>query len=215
LQKVLLTNSTGFVGGATVARLLSSTDAEVVAVVRAHSRTEGEARVHASIARFGLSAPVLLRRLRVLREGPGTPLDRVERVELSDVTHVVDAPAQASSTARDDVHHQDGGKPHACAARVRALPRLERFLTVGRAWICGASPSHVVHEREKECPEALAVVDRLASSVLGLLAQPRLAHARYRLWAGAEGGAFDASIDACVAPRVIAPATTSISLARA
>lgn len=199
MQKVLLTNSTGFVGGATVARLLSSTDAEVVAVVRARSRTEGEARVHASIARFGLSAPVLLRRLHVVRDGPGAPLDRADRVELSDVTHVVDAPAQASSTARDDVHHQDADTPHACAARVWALPRLERFLTVGRAWICGARPSHVVHAHETECPEALAVVGRLASSVLGLLAQPRLAHARYRLSAGAGGGSFDASIDACVA----------------
>ena len=149
MKKVLLTNSTGFVGGATVARLLSATDAEVVAVVRARSRTDGEARVHASVARFGSSAPVLLRRLNVLRDGPGAPHDRVD---LSDVTQVIDAPED------------------------------------GWAWICGNA-----------CPRAVAVGDRLASSILGLLARPRLAHARYRLWAGAGGGSFDALLHACVA----------------
>lgn len=179
-------------GSAAVARLLSTTDAEIVAVVRARGAGDEESLFHASVARFGSSAPVLLRRLRVVRERCGVPLDRAE---LSDVTHVVDVRARRSSTAA-------GAGRHACASRPGALPRLERFLTVERAWLCGATPAHVVHQNEQEndCPQALGVVvDRLAASVLRLLAQPRLAHARHRLSGGAREGSFDVSIDACTA----------------
>lgn len=196
LKKVLLTGSTSFVGGATAARLLSSTDTEVVALVRAPSEADGEQHVHASIARFGVSAPVLLRRLRVLHGGLGAPLDRAARADVSDVTHVLDAPGRTFSALRDDVRRTRGTPTHDCIERSIALPRVERILHVGTAWICGESPPHAIHERD--CPSAMAVVDRVASSVVRLLAQPRLAQARHRLSAGDGGSAFDTSIDACV-----------------
>lgn len=196
LKKVLLTGSTSFVGGATVARLLSSTDTEVVALVRARSETEGEGRVHASIARFGVSAPVLLRRLRVLHSGLGAPLDRTE---VSDVTHVLDALGPTLSAPRNDVRRGNVHTTHICIARLRALPRLERFLHVRRAWICGVSPPHSAHERD--CPKAMAVGDRVATSLVRLLAQPRLTLARHRLSVGEDGGAFHTSIHACVVTR--------------
>jgi hypothetical protein len=203
LQKVLITSSrsprssrsphggsrgVGLLGSAAVARLLSATDAEVVAVVRAHGGEDEESLFHAARAGCGAPAPVLLRRLRIVREGPGRAPDRVE---LSDVTHVVDVRAKRSSTAAD-------AGPHACAARFGPLPRLERFLTVQRTWLCGATPAHLVHE--SECSEAMGiVVDRLAASVLRLLAEPRLAHTRHRLSARTRGGSFDAAVDACTA----------------
>ena len=193
LKKVLLSGSTSFVGGAAAACLLSSTETEIVAVVRAQTESDGERRVHASIARFGVSAPVLLRRLRVLRGELGAPLDRAE---VSDVTHVLDAPGPTAPAPRDGVRLGSVDGTHICTERPRALPRLERFLRVGAAWICGVSPPHSVHERD--CPNAMAVVDRVASTLVRLLGQPRLAHARHRVTAGEDGGAFDASIDACV-----------------
>ncbi len=196
LKKVLLTGSTSFVGGATAARLLSSTDTEVIALVRARSEDDGERHVHASIARFGVSAPVLLRRLRVLPGGLRAPLGRAAGAEFSDVTHVLDAPAPTFSAPRDDVRRTHEDPTHVCVERSITMPRVERILHVGTAWICGESPPHALHDRD--CPSAMAVVDRVASSVVRLLAQPRLAHARHRLWAGQGGSAFDTSIDACV-----------------
>jgi NAD(P)-dependent dehydrogenase (short-subunit alcohol dehydrogenase family) len=199
LKKVLLTGATSFVGGATAARLLSSTDTEIVALVRARSEADGEQHVHDSIARFGVSAPVLLRRLRVLHGGLGAPLGRAAHADFSDVTHVLDAHARTFSAPRKDVRRADPGPAHDCIERSNALPRVERILHVVTAWICRATPPHADHERE--CPSAMAVADRVASSVVRLLAWPLLGHVRQRLWAGEGGGAFDTSIDACVLPR--------------
>jgi nucleoside-diphosphate-sugar epimerase len=152
LKKILLTGATGFVGGATAATLLSSTDAELVTLVRARSVADGEARVRASVARFGVD--VAASRLHVIAGDLGTHVDVRSRA-LSGVTHVVNAAAQTSFAARDDVRRTNVDGTVAFAAQMRALPRLERFLHVGTAWICGIDPPAVVHE--DDAPSASAV----------------------------------------------------------
>ncbi|CAL9657801.1 amino acid adenylation domain-containing protein [Streptomyces sp. enrichment culture] len=91
-HRILLTGATGFVGAHLLARLLSETRAEIVCTVRADGLPEATARVHAALARHGITPDAeASARLSALLADLGRPGLGLPRETLSDLTATCDA----------------------------------------------------------------------------------------------------------------------------
>ena len=165
---ILLTGATGFIGGATLARLLDHAPAAGCScspgtVVRRRPPTASANRWPGSSARSAATAAV--RSCEVI-PGDLTNSDSLGTGRFDEATHVLHLASEKKLAARrlDDVTHvlhlasntnlrSVRGVRHtnilgtlALAHRMRRAPRLERFLYVGTAYICGDGPERVVRE---------------------------------------------------------------------
>ena len=138
----LITGITGFLGGATAARLLAQGE-KIVALVRATERDQAQARVAASIARFG----VQLRSSDVnIVLGDIAEMSTYDALDLSTVTHALHAAGCTSFRSRREVARTNVVGTSFLAHALLKAPLLERFVHVSTAYCCGASPAAKVHE---------------------------------------------------------------------
>ncbi len=155
---IFFTGATGFLGGAFLFHLLDcSYDGRIVCLVRAADQAAAEERVLRSLARF---APQPLLRLpkniEILR-GDMLAHDWHDAPELDGVTHVIHLAANTSFGNQRGIRktNVEGALSVATAMRRR---RIERYIHAGTATICGAFPSHVVHEDDYPDDDATHLV---------------------------------------------------------
>ena len=165
---VLLTGATGFIGGATLARLLERhPNCRVLLLVRAPTPTAAAERVRQSLVRFVEPgrADALLRNCEVIcgdltdPASLGNPrlddathvvhlasLKKLAAQRLDEVTHVVHLASNTNLRAVRGVRHTNIFGALTLAHRMRRVPGLRRFLYVGTAYICGENSERVVRE---------------------------------------------------------------------
>ena len=165
---ILLTGATGFIGGATLARLLESRpDCHVLLLARDRGPEAAADRVRRSLERFMTPerAEAGLRCCEIIR-GDLTDPDSLGTRRLDDATHVIHLASDKKLAAKrlDDVTHvlhlasntnlrTVRGVRHTnvlgaltLAHRMRRVPCLQRFLYVGTSYICGENSQRVVRE---------------------------------------------------------------------
>lgn len=165
---VLLTGATGFIGGATLARLLEShPDYRIILLARERGSASAGDRVRQSLARFvgEERATAALRSCEVIScdltnpASLGVPrLNEVTHVlhlasekklaaqRLEDVTHVLHLAANTNFRSIRGVRHTNILGTLALAHRMRRVPNLQRFVYVGTSYVCGDNSEPVVHE---------------------------------------------------------------------
>jgi nucleoside-diphosphate-sugar epimerase len=162
---VLLTGATGFIGGATLARLLQSRpDCRVALLARGESPTVAAERVRRSVGRFAEAADLepLLRSCEMLHG------DLTDRATLADprldrVTHVLHLASNTSFRSVRGVRHTNILGALALAHRMRRSPALRRFLYVGTAYICGEDSQRIVREDDFPRHDVRHVVEYTSS----------------------------------------------------
>jgi nucleoside-diphosphate-sugar epimerase len=166
--KVLLTDATGFIGGATLAQLLQGhPQCQVLLLVRGATVSAAANRVRQSLGRFiepvllepaldqcqilcgDLTDPTCLDQPRfheVSRVLHSATDKSLSPVGLEDVTHVLHLASNTSFRSVRGVRHTNILGALTLAHRMRRVPGLQRFLYVGTAYICGAESERVVRE---------------------------------------------------------------------
>jgi nucleoside-diphosphate-sugar epimerase len=147
---ILVTGATGFIGGAAAAQLLQAPEVGRAAAV---------ARANGSLARFAhVTRALAWDRCEVLvgdLTQPATLMDR----RLDDVTHVLHLAGHTSLRSVRGVRQTNIAGTLALANRMRRVPRLERFLYVGTAYICGVQPPPLVREDDYPRPNVCHCVE--------------------------------------------------------
>jgi nucleoside-diphosphate-sugar epimerase len=162
---ILLTGVTGFIGGATAAELLHQyPSCRLILIVRGVGVQRPDARVSASLARFVDRAllETALRRCSTIG-GDLTDPACLDDPRLDEVTHVLHLAANTSFNSVRYVRHTNILGALALAHRMRRAAKLERFLYVGTAYICGANAPRVVHEDNYPHVNVRHVVEYTAS----------------------------------------------------
>jgi nucleoside-diphosphate-sugar epimerase len=165
---ILLTGATGFIGGATLARLLEvHPDYRVLVLARDRGPEPATQRVRQSLARFigQERATAALRCCEVIVGDLTNPASlgssrlneathvlhvasekKLAAKQLEDVTHVLHLASNTSFRSIRGVRHTNILGALSLAHRMRRVSTLERFLYVGTAYICGDGPERVVRE---------------------------------------------------------------------
>jgi nucleoside-diphosphate-sugar epimerase/glutathionylspermidine synthase len=146
---IFITGATGFIGGATAALLLRRPEAgRLLLLLRGTSEAAAASRLRQSLARFSddLSESVL-RRCDVIL-GDLTEPDTLADPRLDEVTHVLHLAGSTSLLSVRGVRQTNVEGTLALASRLRQMPRLDRFLHVGTAYICGSKPPALVRESD-------------------------------------------------------------------
>jgi nucleoside-diphosphate-sugar epimerase len=147
--RILLTGATGFLGGTVAAELLGQKRwGNVLLLVRAPSLPEARQRVVKSLQRFEVGDK-LLKKLspdQIICGGLDALPAAAEDARLAQVTHVVNCAAVTSFGQNPNTWPTNVEHTLAFARKVAAFPRLERFIHVSTAMICGSTPPRVVFE---------------------------------------------------------------------
>jgi nucleoside-diphosphate-sugar epimerase len=180
---VLLTGATGFIGGATLARLLHTRpDCRVLLVVRGRSPDDAAGRVRRSLERFAPLADLNPARCEVIcgdltdarclddtRVAAAThvlhlaALKKLAAARVDDVTHVLHLASNTSFRSVRSVRHANVVGTLTLAHRLRRAANLERFLHVSTAYLCGDEPPRVVREDDYPRPDVRHIVEYTAS----------------------------------------------------
>jgi nucleoside-diphosphate-sugar epimerase len=165
---LLLTGATGFIGGATLARLVAShPGCRIILLARDRGTESAGNRVLRSLARFvgPERAADVLRGCEVIPCDLTNPdslgvasLNEVTHVlhlasgkklaaqRLDEVTHVLHLAANTNFRSIRGVRHTNILGTLALAHRMRRAANLQRFLYVGTAYICGENSERVIRE---------------------------------------------------------------------
>jgi nucleoside-diphosphate-sugar epimerase len=146
---ILLTGATGFLGGAVAADLLQQDRwNHVLLLVRAPSVRAARERVVQSVQRFEIR-PALLDRIRddqIICGGLGDLPSHHALPRLGDVARVLNCAAITSFGRNPKTWSTNVDETVAFARKVARLPRLERYVHVSTAMICGTHPPLIVRE---------------------------------------------------------------------
>ncbi len=155
---IFLTGATGFVGGATLVRLLEDPRVEqVLVLVRARDTAHARERVAASLARFEVTMPTS-GRLQVV---PGTLGElRISSEDRARVTHVLHAAAHTSFRSVRTARETNVAGTGELARVFAGAPALERFLYVGTAYRLGVAEVRHVEEDMPSSTEHLVEYTR-------------------------------------------------------
>jgi len=165
-DSLLLTGATGFLGGAVAAELIVSPAwSRVLLVVRAATPAEGVARVSANLERFAVGGEALARIApeQIICGDICDPSAFAGDRRLAAVDAVLNCAAVTSFGSHPQIWRTNVDGTMAFAGAVRPLPRLRRFLQVGTAMICGATPPAVVHEDDHPREGVTHLVEYTAS----------------------------------------------------
>ena len=148
LARILLTGGTGLIGGAVLHNALQSGASDAwVCLVRAPDDSTGRERLTSRLARFTdrRTARMLTDRVEVIT-GDFTSADESNDPRLNAVTHVLHLAADTSWWGQDKVHRTNHDGTLSLARRACRMPKLERFLHVSTAMICGSNSPRLVQE---------------------------------------------------------------------
>jgi nucleoside-diphosphate-sugar epimerase len=164
---ILVTGATGFLGGAFIAKAFSESgapDARYVLSARGASEEDSRARIRLRLTRFvgEQEAERIVGLCQVLCIDFSKP-DTIEHPVLDEVTHVVHLAANTSFISGAGVWETNHQGTMALAKRVVRSPKLQRFVYVGTAMICGDEPPHQVLEDMYPSSSAAHLVDYTAS----------------------------------------------------
>lgn len=165
MSRILLTGATGLIGGAVLHHaLMAKTDAEWVCLVRASDEEAGRQRIAARLGRFtsALNAQRLAQRVDIVA-GDFTKADQIADPRLDSVTQILHLAADTSWWAQEKVHRTNHDGTLALARRAARMTRLDRFLHVSTAMICGGRPPAMVDETRYPDPDATHLVPYSAS----------------------------------------------------
>ncbi len=156
VQTVLLTGATGFIGGATLARLLElQPGCRVLALARDRGSDSAADRVLQSLSRFiGPERAANLFPFCDVIVGDLTNLETLNDHRLDDVSHVLHLASNTNFRSVRRVRQTNILGALALAHRMRRVPHLQRFLYVGTAYICGANSQRVIMEEMYPRPSA-------------------------------------------------------------
>jgi len=178
MKKILITGSTGFLGGAVVANLLHNTVKDrLLLLVRGETVEEGLSRLKANLKNFGLaessintitSQNIILGDL-VLTE------KFINDLRLNDVTHVINCAAVASFGNNPNIWKVNVEGTFQLAERMSRVEGLKKFIHVSTAMSCVPEPNSLVTEggldssREKHVVEytwSKATIEKLMTEKL-------------------------------------------------
>lgn len=164
MSRILLTGATGMIGGSVLHQALSRTDQTWLCLVRAADEDAGRERIVRRLERFTdpENARVLAARAEII-VGDFTKAPSLTDPRLDDVTQILHLAADTSWWAEQKVHATNHDGTLALAERARRMPKLERFLHVSTAMICGGKPPRVVPETMYPSAEASHLVHYSAS----------------------------------------------------
>jgi nucleoside-diphosphate-sugar epimerase len=161
MPTVLVTGATGFLGGALLARLLQTQPScAVIVLARGDSPEQARERVCQSVARFldRAESEQAFRNVEVLC-GDLTDVATFDDPRFDRVTHVCHLAANTSFRSVRTVRRTNIDGTLNLARRLERVAGLVRFLHVGTAYICGASPGAVVREEEYPRPDVAQVAE--------------------------------------------------------
>jgi nucleoside-diphosphate-sugar epimerase len=162
---LLLTGATGFLGGATLARLLQGgPSCCLLLLVRGETADAAATRIRRSVSWFIDPAQVeaALQSCQLIH-GDLTDAGCLADHRLDEVTHVLHLAANTSFRSVRGVRHTNILGTLTLAHRMRRVRRLQRFLYVGTAYICGDRPPRIVHEDDYPRPDVRHIVEYTSS----------------------------------------------------
>jgi nucleoside-diphosphate-sugar epimerase len=151
---LLITGVTGFLGGALLAHVVERFPCgRVLVLVRGDSAALARERLRKSLAHYVDRAGLerALERVDILR-GDLADAATLDDPRLDRVSHVAHLAAHTSFRSVRTARRTNIDGTMNLARRMRRVPRLERFLHVSTAYICGANPPAVVHEDDYPRP---------------------------------------------------------------
>ena len=156
--KIFLTGATGFLGGAFLACLLAGGfEDTITCLVRADDQDTAEERTRRSVARFGVRLGPRLAEILKVVAGDLLSDGWHDVPELDSTTHVMHLAANTSFGSNAGIRRTNVEGTLSVARAMRAR-RLERYVHVGTATICGAALPHVVHEDRYPSDDAVHLV---------------------------------------------------------
>jgi len=206
-RTVLVTGATGFLGGAFLDRIVADPTEDgprYVLLARGVDRDAATSRILARLSRF--RPPEAARRLLDTCQVVCADLQKPETLEQSvfdEITHVVHLGANTSFIAAQGVWETNYRGTLALARRLMQAPRMERFLYVGTAMICGDAPANVVRESEFPAAHVKHLVEYTASKAAAeqallrefdslpvVIARPSIVVGHTQLGSGPSGSIF-------------------------
>ncbi len=178
MNTVLITGTTGFLGGAVVVNLLNKNDDyRLLLLVRAKSQEEGLVRVKGNLIKFGVQDSHLNRLTHdnILIGDLAKPELFADDPRLNEVTHVINCAAVASFGANPSIWKVNVVGTFSFASRMSRVKGLKRFVHVGTAMSCAPEANSLVVEselntqREQHLVEytwSKATVERMMSEML-------------------------------------------------
>lgn len=146
---LLLTGATGFLGGAIMARLIEGDQWDnTLFLVRAATPEEGLARLTAVLRRFEVPERLLWRfsLSQVVCGDLGNVDDYINDERLAKVTHVINCAAIASFGKNPLIWATNVEGTENFATLLHRRAKLQRFVHVGTAMVCGPEATTPVHE---------------------------------------------------------------------
>jgi nucleoside-diphosphate-sugar epimerase len=169
-QRLLITGSTGFLGGAIVSELVGTDQwDDVLLLVRAQNEQAGKQRVLAMLERFALPER-LMQRLSERQIICGDLADSAALradTRLGAVTDVINCAAFASFSNHPDIPRTNASGTEVFAKALMGAARLRRFIQVGTAMSCGADAPNPVPEGYDPGERSVQLVPYTASKLEG------------------------------------------------
>lgn len=178
MKKILITGSTGFLGGAVLANLLqNSVTDRLLLLVRGETVEEGLRRLKANLKNFGLTESAIntITSENIILGDLALTEKFIDDSRLNDITHVVNCAAVASFGNNPTIWKVNVEGTFQFAERMSRVEGLKKFIHVGTAMSCVPEPNSLVTEggldsgREKHVVEytwSKATIEKLMTEKL-------------------------------------------------
>lgn len=151
MRKILITGSTGFLGGAVLANLLQqSNDDHLYLLVRGSTPEEGLDRIQINLRNFGLSEDAVnnVTLKNIILGDLAAAESFIDNPLLDEITHVINCAAVASFGKNPFIWKVNVEGTFQFAERMSRVRVLEKFIHVGTAMSCTPEPDSLVAESE-------------------------------------------------------------------
>ncbi|MBR0118309.1 MAG: AMP-binding protein [Prevotella sp.] len=141
---VFITGATGLLGTEVVSRLLTTTDRDIYALVRANSETEAASRLRSLWWDDAVLADAVGKRIHAVVGDITKPLD----VTLpANITHVIHCAAETGlQKSREHLWNINVEGTRRMVSLAEKLPRLQRFTYVSTAYVCGTQHGRIMED---------------------------------------------------------------------
>lgn len=149
MKNILITGSTGFLGGAVVANLLQNRVKDrLLLLVRGETVEEGLNRLKANLKNFGLNESVIntIAPENIILGDLALTEKFINDSRLSDVTHVINCAAVASFGNNPTIWKVNVEGTFQFAERMSRVEGLQKFIHVGTAMSCAPESGSLVTE---------------------------------------------------------------------